>query len=155
MNALVAGMATGALMASVFVTAGMFLAFLLIKDPSPNVAVYLARFPPGGLIMAIVVLSYPIWGFIGVILGVSLLALENTAPGGGLGTSNLTYSFGVLTAFPILAAFRHDLLIAPAAAVFRGVILGLATGVILAIFLKLFPGSISALRSAKSEEELS
>lgn len=104
MNALVAGMATGALMASVFVAAGMFLAFLLIKDPSPNVAVYLARFPPGGLIMAIVVLSYPIWGFIGVILGVSLLALENTAPGGGLGTSNLTYSFGVLTAFPILAA---------------------------------------------------
>ena len=72
MNALVAGMATGALMASVFVTAGMFLAFLLIKNPSPNVAVYLARFPPGGLIMAIVVLSYPIWGFIGVILAVSL-----------------------------------------------------------------------------------
>lgn len=43
--------------------------------------------------------------------------------------------------FPILAAVRHDLLIGPAAAAFRGIILGLATGVLLAIFLKLFPPS--------------
>lgn len=40
--------------------------------------------------------------------------------------------------FPVLAAFRHDLLIAPVAAAFRGVLLGLAVGVLLAIFLKLF-----------------
>ena len=104
MNALAAGLATGVLMASLFVSAGMFMAFVLVKDPSPNLGVYLARFPPGGLIMAIVVLSYPIWGFIGMILGLALLALQNAAPAGGLGTPNLTYSFGVLTAFPMLAA---------------------------------------------------
>ena len=40
--------------------------------------------------------------------------------------------------FPILAAFRHDLLIAPVAAAFRGVLLGLSAGVLLAIFLKVF-----------------
>ncbi len=59
----------------------------------------------------------------------------------------------LVAAFPILAAFRHDLLIGPAAAAFRGVILGLATGVILAIFLKLFPSAISARRSTEREEE--
>jgi hypothetical protein len=55
--------------------------------------------------------------------------------------------------FPILAAFRHDLLIGPAAAAFRGVILGLATGVILAIFLKLFPGSGPNFLSSQSKDE--
>ena len=55
--------------------------------------------------------------------------------------------------FPILAAFRHDLLIGPAAAAFRGVILGLATGVILAIFLKLFPGSGPSFLSSQHKEE--
>lgn len=104
MNALMAGLATGALMASVFVTAGMVMAFALVKDPPPNIAVYLARFPPGGLIMAIVVLSYPIWGVVGLILAVAFLALQNGAPGGGLGTPNLTYSFGVLIASLMLAA---------------------------------------------------
>lgn len=104
MNALIAGLATGALMASVFVTVGILMAFALVKDPPPVVGVYLARFPPGGLIMAIVVLSYPLWGIIGVVLGLTLLGLQNGAPGGGLGTSNLTYSFGVLTGFLILAS---------------------------------------------------
>ncbi len=40
--------------------------------------------------------------------------------------------------FPFLAAFRHDLLIGPTAAAFRGVIFGVATGVVLAILLKTF-----------------
>jgi len=40
--------------------------------------------------------------------------------------------------FPVLAALRHDLLIAPVAAAFRGVLLGLAVGVLVAISLKLF-----------------
>ncbi|MCH8309420.1 MAG: hypothetical protein IIB17_02845 [Chloroflexi bacterium] len=104
MSALLAGLTTGALMASVFIAVGMFMAFVLIKDPPPSVAVYLARFPPGGLIMAVVVLSYPIWGIIGVVMGLALLALQNAAPAAGLGTPNLTYSFGALTAFPMLAA---------------------------------------------------
>jgi hypothetical protein len=47
--------------------------------------------------------------------------------------------------FPILAALRHDLRTGPAAAAFRGVILGLAIGAILAIFVKLFnPAFLSA-----------
>jgi hypothetical protein len=91
-------------MASVFIGVGMFLAFVLVRDAPPGVSVYLARFPPGGLIMAIVVLSYPIWGIVGVISALALLGLQNGAPGGGLGTPNLTYSFGVLTLCPLLAA---------------------------------------------------
>ncbi len=56
------------------------------------------------------------------------------------------------SSLPFLPAFRHDLLIGPAAAVFRGVILGLAVGVILAIFLKVFPASRSAGNRRKDDE---
>jgi len=57
--------------------------------------------------------------------------------------------------FPWLSIFRHNLLVVPAPAAFRGVILGLATGVILAVFLKLFPRSHAPLHSEESEEEQS
>jgi len=56
--------------------------------------------------------------------------------------------------FPIFAAFRHNLLIGPAAAAFRGVILGLATGGLLAIILKILkPGSASLFSTGAAEEE--
>ncbi len=58
--------------------------------------------------------------------------------------------------FPVLAAFRHDLLIGPAAAAFRGVILGLATGGLLALFLKILKPDSASLFSGnigEGEEE--
>ena len=91
-------------MASVFVTVGVIMAFTLVKDPSPAMAVMLARFPPGGAVMAVVVLAYPVWGAIGIVMGLLFLALQNGMPGGGLGSPNLAYSVGVATAAALLAA---------------------------------------------------
>ena len=104
MGALIAGAASGAFMASVFVTLGVFMAFVLVKEPSPAMAVTLARFPPGGAVMAVVVLAYPVWGAIGIIMGLLFLALQNGMPGAGLGSANLAYSVGVAVAAVLLAA---------------------------------------------------
>ena len=104
MGALIAGVASGAFMASVFVTLGALMAFALVKDPSPAMAVMLARFPPGGAVMAVVVLAYPIWGAVGIVMGLLFLALQNGMPGGGLGSPNLVYSIGVTTGVALLAA---------------------------------------------------
>ena len=104
MGALIAGVASGAFMASVFVTLGVFMAFALVKDPSPGMAVMLARFPPGGAVMAVVALAYPVWGAIGILMGLLFLALQNGMPGGGLGSPNMAYSIGVTTAAVLLAA---------------------------------------------------
>jgi hypothetical protein len=90
-------------MASVFVTLGVFMAFALVKDPSPAMAVMLARFPPGGAVMAVVVLAYPVWGAVGIILGLLFLALQNGVPGGGLGSPNVAYSIAVTAATFLLA----------------------------------------------------
>jgi hypothetical protein len=91
-------------MASVFVSVGVLMAFALVKDPPPAVAVTLARFPPGGAVMAVVVLAYPAWGAIGIVMGLLFLAIQNGMPGGGLGSPNLAYSIAVTTAAALLAA---------------------------------------------------
>ncbi|MDP7413398.1 MAG: hypothetical protein QF465_07175 [SAR202 cluster bacterium] len=104
MDALIAGLASGALMASIFVTAGTFMAFAIVRDPPPTLAVFLARFPPGGVVLTVVAISYPLWGGIGLILAVLFIALENGVPDGGLGSPNIAYSLGVTVAAAMLAA---------------------------------------------------
>ena len=91
-------------MASVFVSVGALMAFALVKDPPPAMAVMLARFPPGGAVMAVVVLAYPVWGAVGIVMGLLFLAMQNGMPGGGLGSPNLAYSVAVTTAAALLAA---------------------------------------------------
>jgi hypothetical protein len=54
--------------------------------------------------MAVVVLAYPVWGAVGLLMGLLFLALQNGIPGGGLGSANLAYSIGVTAAAALLAA---------------------------------------------------
>ena len=98
MDILIAGIATGALMAQTFVAAGCVAAFFILKDPPAPVAFVLSRFPPGVFVMGFVVASYPLWGVIGIILSFLFLALQNGVPGGGLGSANLAYTVGVTVA---------------------------------------------------------
>ena len=99
MAILIAGLASGVFMAQVFITIGCITAFFALKDPPPAIAVMLARFPPGVFVMTIVVFAYPVWGVIGIVSAFLFLALQNAAPGGGLGSPNLVY-----TAFVFLAS---------------------------------------------------
>ena len=99
MNVLIAGLASGVFMAQVFITIGCIAAFFALKDPPPAIAVMLARFPPGVFVMTIVILAYPVWGVIGIVSAFLFLALQNAAPGTGLGSPNLVY-----TAFVSLAS---------------------------------------------------
>ena len=52
---------------------------------------------------------------------------------------------------PLLAGFRHDLLIGPAASVFRGVLLGIGVGVILAVILRVFRSIEPTNRSSDAQ----
>lgn len=99
MDILIAGLASGVFMAQLFITIGCITAFFALKDPPPAIAVMLARFPPGVFVMTIVIFAYPVWGIIGLVSAFLFLALQNAAPGSGLGSPNLVY-----TAFVFLAS---------------------------------------------------
>ena len=103
MAVLIAGLAAGIFMAQIFVTVGCVTAFFALKDPPPALGVMLARFPPGIFVMTIVVFSYPAWGVIGLVSAFLFIALQNGAPGSGLGSPNMVYTIGVSLAAIALA----------------------------------------------------
>ena len=103
MHILIAGLASGVFMAQIFVTIGCIAAFFALKDPPPALAVMLARFPPGVFVMTIVIFAYPVWGVIGIVSAFLLIALQNAAPGAGLGSPNMVYTIGVSLATIALA----------------------------------------------------
>ena len=104
MDIIIAGLASGALMAQTFIAVGCVTAFFVIKEPPPPLAVFLARFPPGAFVMVVVIAAYPVWAIVGVVLAFLFLALRNGVPGAGLGTANLAYTLGVTVASITLAA---------------------------------------------------
>ena len=104
MNALVAGAATGMLMASVFVCAGVLMLFSVVRDPPPTLQSILERLPPGAYVLPAVVLSYPVWGAVGVVMALLFTISSEQAPGGGIGSPNLVFTAAVLVATVMLAA---------------------------------------------------
>ena len=122
MTSVVAGAASGLLMASVFVGAGVLMLFAAVKDPSPASRAILERLRPGRLVMSGVLLAYPVWGIVGVVMGLLYRISSEQAPGGGLGSPNQVFTLAVIAVAVALAG--------PFAVVLRRVLAGvLAIGV--------------------------
>ena len=112
MTTLLAGMASGVLMAKFFILIGSLTVFAALRNPTPRLTVLMERFPPGGLIIAMVIIAYPVWTIVGVVLTFVFLALQNGVPGGGLGSPNIAYTTGVSVAgiaivLPLAIPFRR------------------------------------------------
>ena len=112
MTTLLAGMASGVLMAKFFILIGSLTAFAALRNPTPGLTALMERFPPGGLVIALVIIAYPVWTIIGIILALVFLALQNGVPGGGLGSPNIAYTSGVSVAgvaivLPLAIPFRR------------------------------------------------
>lgn len=103
-NAIVAGAASGLLMASLFICGAELMLFFLVKSPPPAVARVFERFPPAIMAIALVVVSFPVWMAIGTVLGVVFLVGEQQLPDGGLGSPNLAFTLAVIAATAALAA---------------------------------------------------
>ena len=104
MSEVIAGAASGLFMASVFVMAGVMMMFAIVRDPPPEFQPILKKFPPGGLVMSVVVLSYPIWGVLGALMGLLYKISTEEAPGSGIGSPNLVFTLGVMVVSVMMAA---------------------------------------------------
>ncbi len=116
-DSLIVGAATGFLVASVFVSAGLVMAFTLVRNSSSN-RDKVAHSTAAGtkFVMPVVILAYPAWGAVGAVLGLVYEAATESAPGGGLGSPNQTFTIAVLAATAMVAG--------PAVLVFRRVLPG-------------------------------
>ena len=76
----------------VFVGVAPVMVFALARDTGHWTNAFIQRVNPTTLMLGLVVLAYPTWTTIGVILGLLYRLSIQEAPGGGLGSGNLFYS---------------------------------------------------------------
>ena len=104
MSWLIAGVASGFLMASVFVCAWVLMLFSMTKDPSPQFQAITRRVAPAKLALSGVFFAYPVWGIIGAVLGLLYKISIEQAPGSGIGSPNLVFTAAVLAVTLSMAA---------------------------------------------------
>ena len=110
------GAVLGMLMASVFITVSMISLFLVLKNRRERMMPVMEKYPPMTLAMGIVALSYPTWAVLGGTFALLYRVSLEQAPGGGIGSPNMTYSLAILGMAILLAA--------PLAVLFRRMLLG-------------------------------
>lgn len=113
------GAVLGMLMASVFITISMISLFLVLKNRREQMMPVMEKYPPMTLAMGIVALSYPTWAVIGGVLALLYRVSLEQAPGGGIGSPNITYTLAILGIAILLAA--------PLAILFRRMLVGVFT----------------------------
>ena len=96
MNEMIAGAASGLLVASVFVFAFVVIMFALVRDPPPGFQQLARRLPPGTLVLGGVLMAYPSWAVIGAVAGLLYRISEEQAAGSGLGSPNLVFTLAVV-----------------------------------------------------------
>ena len=108
MNELIAGAASGLLMASVFVSAGMIMLFIIVRNPPPGLQPVFQKFPPAGIAMSVVVLAYPTWGAIGALTALLYKVSVDRTPGGGIGSPNMVFTLGIVVVAVMMAAPQNE-----------------------------------------------
>ena len=104
MSMVIAGTASGLLMGSIFICAGVIMLFVIVKDPPPGFAPILERFPPGAIVLSVTVMAYPVWGIIGAVMGLLYKISIEQAPGSGIGSPNMVFTLGVVVVSVMMAA---------------------------------------------------
>ena len=103
-NMVIAGAASGLLMATVFVGAGVIMLFVIAKDPPPGFGPLFERIPPGTLVLSVTVMAYPVWGIIGAVMGLLYKISIEQAPGSGIGSPNMVFTLGVVVVSVMMSA---------------------------------------------------
>ena len=112
MNEMIAGAISGLLVAAVFVLTFIMIMFTIVKERTrrPETS---GRLPLSSiLVFAAIVFAYPGWAIIGVIAGIIYSLSVEHAPGAGLGSPNLFFTFLVLVvtfmiALPVVVLLRR------------------------------------------------
>ncbi len=109
MTFVLAGVAAGLIMSTVFVGIAPIMLVVLAKDPPSFLRSILDRAPPIFITMNLAVLAYPTWTLFGAVVGLVYRAVDSDGATGGLGSPNLGFTVGLL-AVSILAAIPLALL---------------------------------------------
>ena len=102
MSSVIAGASVGLLMASIFVSAGAVMLFVLLRETGPHPV--LERLSPIRAALSGVAVAYPAWGIVGAVMGLLYEISIEQAPGAGMGSPNLVFTLSVLLVTVLMAA---------------------------------------------------
>ena len=91
----IAGAAAGLVFMLLFVAVAPVMVFSLARDTESRVGAFVRRVNPTTLMLGLVVLAYPTWTLVGGLLGLLYRLSLQGAPGAGLGSGNLVYTFAL------------------------------------------------------------
>ena len=94
----VAGAAAGLVFMLLFVAVAPVMVFSLARDTESRAGAFVRRVNPTTLMLGLVVLAYPTWTLLGGLLGLLYRLSVQQAPGSGLGSGNLVYTFALVVA---------------------------------------------------------
>ena len=94
----IAGTAAGLMFMLVFVAVAPLIVFSLARETESRVGAFVRRVNPTTLMLGLVVLAYPTWTLLGGVLALLYRLSVQQAPGSGLGSGNMVYTFAVVFA---------------------------------------------------------
>ena len=92
MSFVIAGAASGLFMASVFISVGPVIIFVIAREPPPAFRYFLLKVPPLAIMLSLLVIAYPTWAVLGAVIGILFGASTTESSPGGIGSPNLVYS---------------------------------------------------------------
>ena len=107
MTYVIAGVTSGLLMASLFVVLGPVMLFFISKDPTPRFQIILEKITPLRLVMGVIILSYPFWTIIGIVLALGFALVSRN--GFDLGYVIVVVIISALVFVPLGVLFRKVL----------------------------------------------
>lgn len=118
MSYVIAGATSGLFMASVFISVGSVLLFIIAKNPTPRLKAVLAKVSYMTLVVGLVVLSYPVWVIFGAAVGLLYRAMGGGEAASAFGSPNVLFTAIVVGATTILSV--------PPAILLRRAVVGVA-----------------------------
>ena len=92
MSFVLAGAASGLFMASVFISVGPVIIFVIAREPPPAFRDFLLKVPPLAIMLSLLVIAYPTWAVLGAVIGILFGASTTESSPAGIGSPNLVYS---------------------------------------------------------------
>ena len=112
MTYVIAGVTSGLLMASSFVVLGPLILFFISKNPTPRFQIILEKVTPLRLVMGVIILSYPFWTIVGIVLALGFALVSGNG-----------FDFGYVIYIVIISA----LVFVPLGLLLRKVLWGVVT----------------------------
>ena len=103
MSFVIAGVASGLVMASVFISVGSVIVFVIARESPSDFRDFLVKVHPFAVTLGLLGIAYPTWAVVGAVTGILFGVSTVESSPAGVGSPNLAYSVVIVLVAVALA----------------------------------------------------